>query len=142
MKKIATQIKSANNSIQKRFLADVKRAKGVKACSKAVTAEFVSTSKALFKEINEKTNTQILQSVLVCNTDCLTVSFEREVMGIRQLLGKASSNSQKLAKKVVKCSGSKAAPSNGKAGPRSDTDLNKIVNDTKKILTNCKVCRH
>jgi len=141
MKNIVSKIKKARNSIRSRFLADVKRSKGIGAC-KSITKTSIDKIKAQLDEINTRVDANILRSVLVCGEDCLTVSFANEVGEIRKMLNKVSKAAQSFAKKVVQCAPNSSANDAGGNAPRSDSALDQIVRDTKNIVTRCKICKH
>lgn len=141
MKKIAQDVKKANNQIRNRFEADLKRAGSYKSCASVAKDKSIKATKRLLADIGSMTDKRIIKSVQVCGTDCLTVSFARDVADIRALLTKASADVQKYAKKVVTCAKSTKPSTGGKNGPRTDDALSQIVKDTKNIVTHCTVCK-
>lgn len=126
----------------KRLKADIKRAKTYKACKKIADKAVYGPISDWLIAINAKIDQDILKSVLVCGTDCLTVSFATEVGNVRKLLNKASKMTQGYAKKVVKCAGVVRVGGGTSGGASTKDALDKAVNDTKKIVNNCKVCKH
>jgi alanyl-tRNA synthetase len=141
MIKIARQLRSATNSLRKRVKTDIARAKKQSDCKPLLKSAPDAQMNALLNNAQRKVNENILKSVLVCNSDCLTVSFADEVKSTRRELSRASKRAQKLAKQVVTCSGRVGGSDNPRA-PRSEDALAKIINSTNRIVSECKVCPH
>lgn len=141
MKKIASRLKEAAYQIEQRLAADVNRAKGYKACAKLTPQRVHGPTMKLIRSVEARTKKEILKSVLVCNDKCLTVSFAKQLGSLRKVLGKAAGQAQAYAKNVVQCAGVKHT-GGVSGGTRTDDSLNSIVNDTNRIVSNCKVCPH
>ena len=141
MKKIASQLKKATNTISVRFKADKKRVRQNKSCKKLVKSKAEKDVSDLLLKAREDVKGRILRSVLVCDSDCLTVSFADEITGIRNTICKASKKSQSYARKVVACA-PRTGGSSAESGPRGEDQLKKAVADTKRIVHECKVCKH
>ncbi len=141
MVKIARQLRSATNSLRKRVKADIGRAKKQAGCKPLMKSAPDAQINVLLNNAQRKVNEKILKSVLVCDADCLTVSFADEVKSTRKELSRASKRAQKLAKQVVSCSG-RVADSSNSQGPRSEDALARIINSTNRIVSECKVCPH
>ncbi len=140
MKQIAKSVRVASNGIRGRLLSDVRRARSTNECGRVANAKAYKPILALLKSANSRVKRNVLKSVLVCDGKCLTVSFAREVKNIRKVLSKSAARSQKYARKVVACATASRQDSGRTDGPRTEDALDKIVKDTKKIVSHCKVC--
>jgi hypothetical protein len=140
MKKIANKLKNASKSIEQRLAGDVKRAGAFSSCRELLNSKSYASTKAKLAVARREADKRILKSVLVCGTECLTISFAEEVKKVKKSLTQAAKAANVYAKKVVTCSGIVRQGPGGK-GQRTDSDLNQIVNDTNKIVSKCKVCK-
>lgn len=123
MKKIANKLKNASKSIEQRLAWDVKRAGTFSSCRELLSKKSYASTKAKLAAARREADKRILKSVLVCGTECLTVSFAEEVKKVKS--GFSGSRSQNVyAKSVVTCSGVVRQGSDGK-GQRTDTILTK-----------------
>jgi len=140
MKKIATKLKNAARGIEQRYAEDVKRAKGFTSCQKVAADKAYSSTKALLAAARREADKRILKSVLVCGSECLTISFAGEVKKVQKSLARAARGAKAYAKKVVDCS-AVVRRDPGDKGQRTDSGLDQILNDTNKIVSKCKVCK-
>lgn len=140
MRQIAARVRRAANGIRGRLQADIARASIIPSCAELKSTRRYAPVLQQLSKANARVKRDILKAVLVCDGSCLTVSFATQVSGIRKTLARAASRAQDYARAVVGCGSGSSAPQSGSSGPRTEDALNKIVKDTNKIVSHCKVC--
>jgi hypothetical protein len=140
MRQIAARVRRAATGIRARLQSDIARAAVIPSCAELRATRRYAPILTQLSKANARVKRDILKSVLVCDGNCLTVSFATQVTGIRKKLARAASKAQAYARAVVSCGSGSSANQPGSSGPRTEDALNKIVKDTNKIVSHCKVC--
>ena len=120
---------------------DIKRAETYPSCKQISKVTTHRSIQSLISKIKAKIRIDILRSVMVCGSDCLTISFSKEVNSIRKLLNRASKMTQQYAKNVVKCSNVKRQLEQNPKQKRTEDVLDDAVNRTNNVVRECKICR-
>jgi hypothetical protein len=96
--------------------------------------QYIRTTEAAIKR---EVSRNILQSVEVCGTDCVKVSFLNEVGIVKDMLKKYGNTAKSTARKVAACAKSVRRP--GTAS--SSSTLNKVTSAINKpVKVDCTVC--
>lgn len=139
MKDIGVKLTKITKGIDKAIKDDIARAKAQgKNCKNVPLADINGKRKQFIAAVNAAIKANITTSIDVCGSDCLSISFDKEVTTIRGYLNNLATLSTNLAKDVVKCS--KLKP-NSSTGPRTSQTVSKLVSQTKNINVHCTVCK-
>ena len=142
MRTITVDLRKVANLIHIRLKDDIKRAESYTSCQKIADVTTHRAITTLISKIKAKIRIDILRSVMVCGSDCLTISFAKEVRSIRKMLNRASKMTQRYAKDVVQCSNVKRlAKDKDPEAKRTEDVLDNAVNRTKNVVRECKICR-
>ena len=141
IKKIGSQFLSTTSAISKIVNADLARAKANANQCKGINRISIQQQARLFQEqINAEIQAHILRSVLLCNSDCLTVSFKKESDLVLSITQKYSNLAKTLARKVVQCS-AKTTPRKPSSLKSSAERLNQLIKQNKNQKVECTVCK-
>lgn len=139
MKTIGSKLLKITKGIDKAIKDDIKRAKAQgKNCKNIPVADINAKKKQLISQVNAAIKANILTSIQICGTDCLSISFDKEVKNIRGFLTSLATTSKNLAKDVVKCSKLKKKDIKG---PTTAQAVSNLVSQTNNINVHCTVCK-
>jgi hypothetical protein len=135
---IGNTLNTSSKAIGNIIRADILRASKATKCRSTVNIKTLrqyirTTESAIKREISRN----ILQSVEVCGTDCVKVSFLNEVGIVKDMLKKYGNTAKSNARKVAACAKSIRRP--GTAS--SSSTLNKVTSAINKpVNVNCTIC--
>ena len=138
MKNIATNLTRTASQIGGYWTADMKRASLNRNCKSYAAPSQAAISRFYQRRIQREVQNRILKSVKVCRGSCITLSFKKEVTGVKGILSDYAKAAEKLARSVVKCSG----PHNteNSSSNRSSDQLSNLINKVGDLKTKCRVC--
>ena len=136
---IGNTLNSSTKAISNIIKADILRASKATKCRRTINIKTLqtyirTTETAIRREISRN----ILQSVEVCGTDCVKVSFLNEVDVVRNMLKRYGNAAKTNAKKVASCARSVRRPGTSTSGA---TTLNKVTSAINKpVKVDCTIC--
>ena len=140
MKAIGRSLDRGLSEISESYRADLKRARRDRRCAFLDVNRLELELDKKKKRIHSKIGRNILKSVKVCGKNCISVSFKREVSGIRSSLVGLATDAKALARKVVNCAESAREPNLNGSRARTEKRLKSVLEGLKKVRSECKVC--
>lgn len=141
MREITLDLRKVTNLIQIKLNADRVRATQYRGCEKIASSRTYSSINKLVAKIKKRIKAKILRSVMVCGSDCLTISFTAEIKALRSELKRASIRTQRYARSIVNCSQVKRNTNPQESSRTTKDMLDDAVKRTTRINKHCQVCR-
>ena len=138
MKDIGKTLLRSSVEIKKSLAADLRRAMRSKTCRKIIDRKEIRVrADEIERRIREEVQQNILQSVEVCGTDCIEISFKAEVAIIKKELRSLGKLATSTARKVVNCAPADRTAAQA-ASNRTSSRIKEVLRTP--VDVNCKVC--